>query len=212
MIPTKKRRIKRNKKTVKRKNNKNSKLYGGELDPENERLLQLLFSLLAVLKFDADECQEIYDIISTKVSSEVGIDFRNVLEFINLSFSIDQNLTEARDIPQIFNFNNEMIQLIDSVGQLPTKDDKNNFITKMKSYSTIDFTNFRDMMSFIGFSHNEKQWITTRLELIHNTVDGPISMNKVIERLMTMIKTMANETRNSFMEVISVYDHYGSFK
>jgi hypothetical protein len=212
MIHTRKRKIK-GKKTVKRRNKKNTaKQLGGDLEPENERLLQLLFSLLTVLKFDTSECQEIYDIISTKVTSEVGIDFRNVLEFVNLSFSVDQNLTEAHDVPQIFDFDNESIQLIDGVGQFPTENKKKEFITKMKSYSTIDFTNFRDMMSFVGFSPNEQQWITTRLELIHNTTDGPISMNKVIERLMTMIKTMANETRNSFMEVISVYDHYGSFK
>lgn len=213
MIRTKKRRIKKNKKTVKRKNKIIiANQFGGELEPENERLLQLLFSLLTVLKFDTSECQKIYDIISSKVTSEVGIDFRNILEFVNLSFSIDQNLTETHYVPHIFNFDNESIQLIDGVGHLPTEDEKKDFIIKMKSYSTIDFTNFRDMMSFLGFSPNEQQWITTRLELIHNTTDGPISMNKVIERLMTIIKTMANESRNSFIEVISVYDHYGSFK
>jgi hypothetical protein len=209
MVRTKKIKIKKNKKT---KKSKNKKIIGGQLDAENERLVKLLFRLLIVLKFDTSECQEVYDIVSTKVSSEVGLDFRNVLEFVNLSFSIDQNLTETHDVPHIFNYDNETIQLINGAGKLPTESEKLTFIEKMKSYSTIDFTSFRDMMSFVGFSTNEQNWITTRLELIHNTTDGPISMNKVIERFISMIKTMAHETRNSFMEVISVYDHYGSFK
>ena len=208
MVHTKKIKTKKNKKTIRR----DRKIVGGQLDAENERLVKLLFSLLTVLKFDTNECHEIYDIISIKISSEVGLDLRNVLEFVNLSFSIDQSLTESHDVPHIFNFDNETIQLIDGVGKLPTESEKKTFITRMKLYSKIDFTNFCDMMSFVGFSTNEQRWITTRLELIHNTADGPISMNKVIERLMSMIKTMANETRSSFIEIISVYDHYGSFK
>ena len=98
MVHTKKIKTKKNKKTIRR----DRKIVGGQLDAENERLVKLLFSLLTVLKFDTNECHEIYDIISIKISSEVGLDLRNVLEFVNLSFSIDQSLTESHDVPTRF--------------------------------------------------------------------------------------------------------------
>lgn len=195
----------------KTKKHKLNKTVGGNIT-ENERLLNLMLSLLLSLGFNVDESRIIYNHIKHRIESGTSIDIRNVMEFINFTFSINQDLTTTQDVVQIFDFERKPIQIIEGVGRKPSLSQRKDFIIQIKSYLTIDFTELKLLMDLIGFSIQEQNWITTRLELIHNTNDGPISINKVISKIKTMILTIGTEVRRSFIEIVSVYDHYESFK
>lgn len=211
-------RIKRCKKTLKKNNLKKIKKYstkkhfGGEQDLEAKRLENIMINLLFALEFDNDRCNEICDIIEQKILSGIVIDYLNIMEFINFSFSLEQDLKIMCNVPQIFDFEKSPTRIINGLGRIPTENEKDEFVSQIKSYSTIDFTKLVDLMSIIGFPTKEQDWITTRLELIHNTADGPITINKVIRKLKLMIQTITTEARSSFIEIISVYDLYESFK
>jgi hypothetical protein len=210
--------LKRTCKNVKKSRKNISKKLGGEptntdreQEQEQERLINLLISLLLCLGFNVEECRKIYDDIKKKIESGISINLRNMMEFINFSFSINQDLTTMHDVPQIFNFERSPIQMLEGVGKIPSESERKDFIIKMESYSTIEFAKLKELMSLIGFSEEEQYWITTRLELIHNTNDGPISIHKVVSKITSMIQTVGKEVRRSFIEVVSVYDHYESF-
>lgn len=207
--------LKRTCKNVKKKSQKSiSKKLGGDptnTGSEQERLINLLISLLLCLGFNVEECRKIYDDIKIKRESGISINLRNMMEFINFSFSINQDLTTMHDVPQIFNFETNPIQMLEGVGKIPTESERKDFVIKMKSYSMIEFAKLKELMSLVGFSEEEQYWITTRLELIHNTNDGPISIDKVVSKITSMIQTVGKEVRRSFIEVVSVYDHYESF-
>lgn len=179
---------------------------------DDERLLNLMISLLLSLGFNVDESRIIYHHIKHKIESGILLDIRNVMELINFTFSINQDLTTTHNVVQIFDFEQNPIQIIESLCKKPSLSQRKDFIIKIKSYLTIDFTELKLLMELIGFTIQEQNWITTRLELIHNTNDGPISINKVISKIKTMILTVGTEIRRSFIETISVYDHYESFK
>jgi hypothetical protein len=177
-------------------------------DTEKERLLKLLVSLLLSLDFDVIESREIYD----EVLKKKELNIRNLMELINYTFSINKDLTMMRDVPQIFDFEKSPIEILREHGRKASESERKEFVLKVKSYLSIDFTKLIEIMSLIGFSIHEQYWITTRLELIHNTEDGPISINKVISKMTSMIQRVSNEMRSSFIEIVSVYDHYESFK
>jgi hypothetical protein len=184
---------------------------GGNLEPnsENERLSNLLISLLLSLGFNVMECREIYREIKNKMESGISIDIRNMMELINFTFSINQDLTTMREVPQIFDFDKNPIEILEEIGKKTTESERKEFV--MKSYLAINFTKLKELMTLIGFSVQEQNWITTRLELIHNTNDGPICINEVISKIKSMIQTIGNDVRMSFIEIVSVYDHYESF-
>jgi hypothetical protein len=185
-----------------------SRRHVGGTNAENERLLNLLISLLLSLNFKVSECREIYN----DVVKRDDLDLRNVMELVNFTFSINKDLTTMKDVPQIFDFEKDPIQILTELGIKPIERERKLFIIKIKSYLTIDFTKLKEIMSLIGFSIQEQYWITTRLELIHNTEEGPISINKVISKMTSMIQASSKEIRATFIEIISVYDHYDSFK
>jgi hypothetical protein len=185
------------------KNPKKVKVQDVNLGDENERLIGIIMTVLQTLLFDLKELRKIYNIITERTLSGVNFDLNKIIEFINYSFSKNKNLTTMREIPQIFIFDKKsrIISLVYSLCDLPTKKVKSDFIRKMKLYVPLNFAVFEQLMVKNGYSDDDKYWIMTRLELIHNTDDGPISIDKVSKKLTRTV-------RNDFIEIISAYDHY----